>query len=316
MIYNKKAMMALNKLIALILMLIVFLVLILYSPTIYSRTHTGVNSAIFSQAEIECKNSFNNNFASNIINCDKQDCSLDKTSLELWKNYVSYLNGKICPGSGDVGAEKEKACTCVQQAIFNNINGNNNPQDNTESQLSDALVQISTGSQIDPTTVKIKYKDLEPEFTQKVQKIANNLGTKPEYLMASMAFETGGTFDPCIKNAAGSGATGLIQFMPKTAIGLKTTTDDLCKMTRVEQLDYVEKHFLPKKGKLNTLNDVYLTILYPDAVGKGDEYILFKEGTKAYIQNAKLDTNRNGEITAGEAVSKVASRYDPSIFIG
>ena len=39
--------------------------------------------------------------------------------------------------------------------------------------------------------------------------------------MAVMSFETGGTFDPGIRNAAGSGATGLIQFMPSTAAGLR-----------------------------------------------------------------------------------------------
>lgn len=41
--------------------------------------------------------------------------------------------------------------------------------------------------------------------------------------MAAMAFESGETFSPSIKNAAGSGAVGLIQFMPSTAKALGTS---------------------------------------------------------------------------------------------
>ena len=54
-------------------------------------------------------------------------------------------------------------------------------------------------------------------FRNKVIEIADRLLIDPNFLMAIMSFETGATFDPKIKNAAGSGATGLIQFMPTTA---------------------------------------------------------------------------------------------------
>jgi soluble lytic murein transglycosylase-like protein len=37
--------------------------------------------------------------------------------------------------------------------------------------------------------------------------------------MACMAWESGRSFRPDVKNMAGSGATGLIQFMPTTAAG-------------------------------------------------------------------------------------------------
>src|SRR5205085_3198990 len=61
-------------------------------------------------------------------------------------------------------------------------------------------------------------------FKDKVVQIASDLGTNPNFLMAVMSFESGGTFSPSIKNAAGSGAVGLIQFMPPTAKGLGTST--------------------------------------------------------------------------------------------
>ena len=49
----------------------------------------------------------------------------------------------------------------------------------------------------------------------------------PDYLMSCMAFESMETFRADIPNKAGSKAIGLIQFMPKTAIGLGTTTKDI-----------------------------------------------------------------------------------------
>ena len=60
-------------------------------------------------------------------------------------------------------------------------------------------------------------RHVTPEFIRGVEAMAGRIGTRPEYLLAVMSFETGGTFSPGVRNAAGSGATGLIQFMPATA---------------------------------------------------------------------------------------------------
>ena len=62
--------------------------------------------------------------------------------------------------------------------------------------------------------------------------MAGRLGISEADLMAVMSFETGGTFNPGIRNAAGSGATGLIQFMPSTAAGLGTY--NRCSVTYVQ----------------------------------------------------------------------------------
>lgn len=163
------------------------------------------------------------------------------------------------------------------------------------------------------TTLKKKSDDMArtPEFDAKVDQIAANLETDPAHLMKAMAFETGGTFDAGVKNKAGSGATGLIQFMPKTAQGLtgadskEAAIEILQGMNEVEQLDYVEKYLKPFKGKLNSLSDVYMAILWPKAVGKDSQYALFREGTKAYWQNRGLDLDGDGVITKEEATSKV-----------
>ncbi|MEM1242213.1 MAG: hypothetical protein AAGI45_20465, partial [Cyanobacteria bacterium P01_H01_bin.26] len=44
--------------------------------------------------------------------------------------------------------------------------------------------------------------NVPPEFQAKVNEMAGRLGMNPDYLMAVMGFETGGTFDPSIRNAA------------------------------------------------------------------------------------------------------------------
>lgn len=125
------------------------------------------------------------------------------------------------------------------------------------------------------------------------------------HIMACMAFESGHTFSPSVRNMAGSGATGLIQFMPATAIGLGTTTETLAKMTAVEQLKYVEKYFQPYAKRIKSLSDMYMAILLPKYIGAHDDVHLFNEGTTAYRQNAGLDANNDGHVTKGEASGKV-----------
>jgi spore coat assembly protein SafA len=152
-------------------------------------------------------------------------------------------------------------------------------------------------------------KKVSKEFRQKVREIADSLKTDPNYLMACMAFESAETFSPSIKNAAGSGAVGLIQFMPSTAQMLGTTSEELASMSAVEQLNYVEKYFKPSSGKLSTLDDVYMAILWPAAIGKPLDHVLFKRGDpehpRRYMLNAGLDFNEDGFVTKAEAADRV-----------
>lgn len=142
------------------------------------------------------------------------------------------------------------------------------------------------------------------EFKREVVAMAKRLGTKPEYLMSVMSFESG--LSPRAYNPT-SGATGLIQFLPGTARGLGTTTAALRGMSSVGQLKYVEKYFNQYKGKLGTLEGVYTSVLSGTARPNPND-VLFRRGTSAYSQNSALDFNKNGQITSGEATSAVASR--------
>src|SRR5215470_11415104 len=129
---------------------------------------------------------------------------------------------------------------------------------------------------------------LSPAFCEKVTAIAARLGADPNFLLAVMAFESGGTFSSSVKNKF-TGATGLIQFMPRTATSLGTSLAALAQMTPEAQLDYVERYFQPYRGKLKTLEDTYMAVLWPAALGKPNDYVLFRQGTTAYTQNQGLD---------------------------
>ncbi|MGA3402103.1 MAG: hypothetical protein ABSC95_23050 [Acetobacteraceae bacterium] len=150
-------------------------------------------------------------------------------------------------------------------------------------------------------------------FKTKVISIAFDLLVCVDFLMAAMAFESGESFSASVENEAGSGAIGLIQFMPKTATNLGTTSAALAAMTAVAQLDYVKQYFTPYRGKLKTLEDVYMAILYPAAIGAGSDHVLFSSGTLAYSQNAGLDLNGDGSITVGEATSRVRTKYEKGL---
>jgi murein DD-endopeptidase MepM/ murein hydrolase activator NlpD len=153
--------------------------------------------------------------------------------------------------------------------------------------------------------------NVTPAFIAEVEAMAQRLGTQPEYLLAVMSFETGGSFSPGVRNGAGSGATGLIQFMPTTARELGTSTDALSRMSAFDQLQYVERYFNNRSdpGDLNTLEGVYTTVLYGSPRPDPDS-TLFSQGGAAYRMNAPLDLNRDGRITAGEATSFVRQRID------
>jgi hypothetical protein len=133
------------------------------------------------------------------------------------------------------------------------------------------------------------------------------LGADPDDMMSCMAWESGRTFSPSVLNMAGSGAIGLIQFMPATARSLGTSTVALSKLSAEDQLNFVHKYFLPYKGRLRTLSDLYMAILWPAAVGKADDYVLFDRAKTptAFRQNAGLDANKDGKVTKAECSAKL-----------
>lgn len=140
---------------------------------------------------------------------------------------------------------------------------------------------------------------------EKIIAISEDLEINPDDLMGVMAFESG--FNSQIKNG---NATGLIQFLPSTAESVGTTVEGLERMTAIEQLDYVYKYYSPYKGKLKDIYDVYMVTLWPEAVGKENDYVLYREGDDSYNANKGLDNNMDGCVTKSEATQKVIKRRE------
>ncbi len=136
------------------------------------------------------------------------------------------------------------------------------------------------------------------------------------WLMACMHFESAGTFSPSIQNKAGAQAFGLIQFMKDAASDLGYTLDQVKAMDQLTQLDLVFKYFefWMKAGKKYTqLEDFYLTIFYPAAVGKSADQVLFDKNIpkylKSYTQNKGFDFDKDGKITIGEISTTIYNSY-------
>lgn len=137
-------------------------------------------------------------------------------------------------------------------------------------------------------------------FVDRVHQIAQRIGARPEWMFAVMHNESGMRPDAVNPNG---GATGLIQFMPATARGLGTTTAALRNMSAMQQLDYVERYYAPYAGRIRTGADMYLATFYPAAMGRPDDWVLGSQnGTAGVVARANpiFDTNRDGQITAGE----------------
>lgn len=138
-----------------------------------------------------------------------------------------------------------------------------------------------------------KVKENREAFAAKVREVAAKLGIEPDWLMAVMNSEsalnpkavnkqsaavpgydkdgkkvkpagTPDSDDP--RTRATYRATGLIQFMPKTAAGLKTTTQAIYDMNNVQQMEFVYQYFLPYKSRIKTYYDLYLVTFYPAAL--------------------------------------------------
>lgn len=149
-----------------------------------------------------------------------------------------------------------------------------------------------------------KVNDNRQAFASRVIAIAANLNIEPDWLMVVMNFETAGKFSPSIKNPS-SGATGLIQFMPATAIELGTTTDELAMMSNVEQLDYVEKYFrmqIRRHGTIDNIAEAYLAVFYPAAISWAMDDVFPQ---KVYRQNSIFDLNKDGVINKQEIIDRI-----------
>lgn len=149
-----------------------------------------------------------------------------------------------------------------------------------------------------------KVKSNRDEFLARVKKIAGMLGIDPNWLMIVMNSESGLNHKAVNKF---SNATGLIQFMPKTAKWIGTSINSLANMSNVEQLEYVYRYFNFYKKHIKSYTDLYLITFYPIALTQN--WPDFKTLPPIVVkQNAVMDLNKNGILTVGEVRAWVLSR--------
>lgn len=152
-------------------------------------------------------------------------------------------------------------------------------------------------------------------FEEKVREVAEDLEIAPEWLMAVMYSES--KFDAAVMNHRGSGAVGLIQWMPTTAKELGVSVAELKKLGHEEQLDYVYKYLDSVRKRYrsyDSLTDLYLAILYPKALQGDYCYTLYATPSQKYKQNVGLDENNDGRVTVSD-IDKRMQRIFPTAYM-
>ncbi len=154
--------------------------------------------------------------------------------------------------------------------------------------------------------------DIQADFQNKTESVANNLGTTPDNLMAVMDIESG--LNPHATNPY-TQATGLIQFMPSTLAAMGYMRQELLAMNATDQLDLVNQYLqFYKSRNLKELHNLYLAIFYPAAIGKPDSFILGSERSNDWAQkigsqNKIYDLNGDGYVSVGELKQYLANRF-------
>jgi hypothetical protein len=158
---------------------------------------------------------------------------------------------------------------------------------------------------------------------------ADALLIDPDWLACVVSFETGGSFSPSQRNhwadanakrrgVPYNGAIGLIQFLPATALYLDTSIQALAAMTFVEQMAYVRRYLMTYATRIRSLDDCYLAVFYPNAIGRPDGYVVGRRGAMGFLgrvfeQNAGFDGKggpKDGDITRGEICSTIRAVRD------
>lgn len=152
----------------------------------------------------------------------------------------------------------------------------------------------------------------EPEFMKKLQQVSDRLGVEKEVLLKVMKFES--KLDPQAVNSM-SKATGLIQFLPKTAAGLGTSVEELYNMTAADQLDFVEKYYKQNGVKPGaTVGDLYMLTFMPAAANKPDNFVIGNvqggrvfnlDASQVYAQNKIFDQNGDGIFTKADVINTI-----------
>lgn len=156
-------------------------------------------------------------------------------------------------------------------------------------------------------------------FLSEVDRLAQKYNVDANDLLGLMEHES--RISPSVVNSIG--CTGLIQFCPdqpggsyKTIGGERVQLADLARMSRAEQMRYVEKYYddvgLPRGA---TAAQIYAATFLPAYANRSSNFVLARADGRnpsgvprsTYEQNRSLDANNTGEITIGELGQVIAN---------
>ena len=142
-------------------------------------------------------------------------------------------------------------------------------------------------------------------FLGEVKRVSQKYQIKEGDLLGLLASES--RFDP----AAGQigDHVGLIQFGVSEARSVGTTQDALKKMSRAEQMKYVDKYFETRKLKKGAgAGQLYATVFAPEYASGDPNKVLYSSPSREYASNAPLDSNRDGKITVAEMGGRIQQK--------
>lgn len=142
-------------------------------------------------------------------------------------------------------------------------------------------------------------------FLGEVKRVSQKYQIKEGDLLGLLASES--RFDP----AAGQigDHVGLIQFGVSEARSVGTTQDALKKMSRAEQMKYVDKYFETRKLKKGAgAGQLYATVFAPAYASGDPNKVLYSSPSAEYRDNAPLDSNRDGKITVAEMGGRIQQK--------
>lgn len=273
-----------------------------------------------------CYNSFNSMFQFGMMNSlfgMPQMFSFPSFSMPMFSPFS--MSNSMMPMGGNIFSMATTAMAMSAMnpmaglsTMFNGINLLNQYTSNFGSLLTKKAEKAD--ADIDNSPIKDTGK-LDKHFLKKTKKIAKKLNCDYQDLLALMNSESG--LNP--KATCGS-YVGLIQFGDAAITELRTkcgckglTKEKILNMSRIEQLDLVEKLLMYNKkwkfasnAKLSA-GDLYAMILAP---GRADREVLYSRGESGYNKtNAKMDYNNDGKITKSEMSRRIREKsVNESIF--
>ena len=273
-----------------------------------------------------CYNSFNPMFQFGMMNSlfgMPQMFSFPSFSMPMFSPFS--MSNSMMPMGGNIFSMATPAMAMSAMnpmaglsTMFNGINLLNQYTSNFGSLLTKKAEKADADT--DNSPIKDTGK-LDKHFLKKTKKIAKKLNCDYQDLLALMNSESG--LNP--KATCGS-YVGLIQFGDAAITELRTkcgckglTKEKILNMSRIEQLDLVEKLLMYNKkwkfapnAKLSA-GDLYAMILAP---GRADREVLYSRGESGYNKtNAKMDYNNDGKITKSEISRRIRENsVNESIF--